>query len=74
MDPKPDYGYDTYTGTGKLKGKVSDRSRFRSGPLQCSCKMGPWKRSTTILTDMRCPQYTRRAGWLDLLLWCRMPL
>ena len=24
MDPKPDYGYDTYTGSGKLKGKVSN--------------------------------------------------
>lgn len=22
MDPKPDYGYDSYKGTGKLKGKV----------------------------------------------------
>ena len=23
MDPKPDYGYDSYKGTGKLKGKVT---------------------------------------------------
>lgn len=22
MDPKPDYGYDSYKGSGKLKGKV----------------------------------------------------
>ena len=22
MDPEPDYGYDSYKGTGKLKGKV----------------------------------------------------
>lgn len=22
MDPKPDYGYDTYKGSGKMKGKV----------------------------------------------------
>ena len=25
MDPKPDYGYDTYKGTGKLKNKVNPK-------------------------------------------------
>ncbi len=26
MDPKPDYGYDSYRGTGKLKNKVHKHS------------------------------------------------
>jgi hypothetical protein len=29
MDPKPDYGYDTYKGTGKLKNKVNSKHNQR---------------------------------------------
>ena len=27
MDPPPDYGFDKYQGTGKLKGKVRPRTK-----------------------------------------------
>ena len=33
MDPPPDYGFDTYKGSGKLKGKVNPHTPSENSPL-----------------------------------------
>lgn len=59
MDPKPDYGYDSYKGSGKLKGKVRVPMALRHYTTVLSrhalCKSTPCGRKRLLFDCNMCP-------------------